>query len=799
MGCQENPMNNAKRLTRLVGGLLIFGILPVQAAEIYVSPQGYDDNSGTIESPVASLSRARDLARIAKSSASVTVFLRGGTHYLKEPLVFTESDSGTAGTPVSYQAYGKEKPVLSGGLLLANLDWKPCKDGIMQASVPSDLQTDQLFVNGERQILARYPNVDPNQLIFHGSAADAISPERVAKWSDPSGGYFHTMHPALWGGFSYLITGKDPQGKLLIEGGWQNNRPGPAAGKFIGEPKGIHRQHRMVENIFEELDSPGEWFLNAKTHTLYYYPPDGVDLQKARIEVPVLKSLVEFRGSRQAPVRFLSLKGITFRHTLRTFMENREKLLRTDWTLLRGGALFFNGAEDCSLEDSLLDQLGGNAIFVSNYNRRISIRGSEIVDAGGNGVAFVGDPAAARNALIGYESQQNYQDIDPTPGPKNDNFPEDCLVADCLIHGTGCIEKQTAGVEIDLAQNITIRHCSIYDVPRAGINIGDGCWGGHVIEWCDVFDTVKETGDHGSFNAWGRDRYWGAKGIPSEKLPAFALLDAVKPVTLRFNRWRCDHGWDVDLDDGSSHYEIHGNLFLNGGLKLREGYCRKVSNNIAVNNSLHPHCWFANSGDIVIGNIWMGSYRPAGNMTQGKWGEEVDRNLFATSEADRTKFARYGCDSNSLGGDPVFRDPSRGDYSVREGSPALNVGFKNFPMDQFGVQKPELKAKAKTPKLPVVQAGAISAPKSTTIVRSWMGLRIKDMDGEEFSAYGVARDLGGVEIVGGSHPLLQQGDLIQSLNGRAVRSCADLEKAAVTHPMSLGIIRAQQLKQTVLP
>lgn len=79
---------------------------------------------------------------------------------------------------------------------------------------------------------------------------------------------------------------------------------------------------------------------------------------------------------------------------------------------------------------------------------------------------------------------------------------------DWLIDLTGRVEKQTADIQITLAQNITVRHCSIYDMPRAGINIGDGCWGGHLIEWHDVFDTVKETGDHGSFNSWGRDRFW---------------------------------------------------------------------------------------------------------------------------------------------------------------------------------------------------------------------------------------------------------------------------------------------------
>jgi S1-C subfamily serine protease len=136
---------------------------------------------------------------------------------------------------------------------------------------------------------------------------------------------------------------------------------------------------------------------------------------------------------------------------------------------------------------------------------------------------------------------------------------------------------------------------------------------------------------------------------------------------------------------------------------------------------------------------------------------------------------------------------------VKEESPALKIGFKNIPINQFGVQKPELKAKARTPELPVLRSAGTSATKSSTSVRSWMGLQIKDMEGEEFSAYGVAKDLGGVEIVGGSHLPLQQGDLIQSLNGKSVKNCTDLEKAPVTHPMTAGIIRDQQPTQVIIP
>ena len=95
----------------------------------------------------------------------------------------------------------------------------------------------------------------------------------------------------------------------------------------------------------------------------------------------------------------------------------------------------------------------------------------------------------------------------------------------------------------------------------------------------------------------------------------------------------------------------------------------------------------------------MGAYRPA-IMNVAKWGKEVDFNLFTTTEADRTAFADKGCDANSLVGDPLFVDAAQGDFRVKDGSPALKLGFVNFPMDQFGVRTPRLKAMARTPEIP---------------------------------------------------------------------------------------------------
>ena len=655
---------------------------------IIVSPSGTDDSPGSLAHPVRSLERALALRR---SRGRSTILLRGGVYELTTPLLI-----GAENAPLRIANFAQEEPILSGGTRL-KLDWRPFRDGIFQATVPSGTATDQLFINNRRQVLARYPNFDTNARYFNGCAADAISPERAARWKNPAGGYIHALQHSLWGSLHYRITGKDAENNLHYDGGWQINSG--------NQP--MHKEYLFVENIFEELDAPGEWFLDEQSSTLYFYPPAGLDLDNATVDIVRLKNLVTIGDTSSTHIPNLTLAGLTFRHTLRTFMETREPLLRSDWRIYRGGAICIEGAEDLVIQDCFFDQLGGNAVFISGYNRRIHVRGCRIEEAGASGVCFVGRPEAVRNATT-FPQKLSFNAIDLTQGPRSGAYPKDCSVEDTLVVATGRVEKQSAPVEISMSQSITVSHCSLYGVPRAGINIGDGTWGGHIIEYCDVFDTVLETSDHGAFNSWGRDRWWSLEGADPDKLlvdPKFAALptlDAMLPNTIIRNRWACEHGWDIDLDDGSSNFHIVENLCLCGGIKLREGFFRIVENNVMVRNSLHPHVWPADSADVVRRNIVFLSYRP---IRPAGWGKEIDFNLLHHHGMLKPQPAvslqqLSGQDTHSLEADAFFLDSQNGQFTVRAESPAIKLGFRNFPMHGYGVTSPRLRALARTPDIP---------------------------------------------------------------------------------------------------
>lgn len=743
--------------------LLLVGCTPA-ITDIYIVTDGNNTQMDEGELAVNSIEEGiRTVVRLRQEGNQnpIALHIMAGEHRLSAPIKI-----GPEMGPLKLIGEGAEKTLIKGSKII-DTKWERYNGQIKVAQLDRNADFDQLYVNGKRQILARYPNYDEKGGHWQGHAADAIAPERVKTWSDPVGAIVHAMHSGEWGGFHYVATGVDGNGELILDKGHQNNRPSP-----------MHKKYRMVENVLEELDSSEEWFLDT-AHKLYYWPAPGTDIANAVVEGVHLKHLLEIVGTEENPVKDIQVSGIGFQHTRRTILEEYEPLLRSDWMIYRGGAVFLEGVENVCIEDCELADLGGNAIFVSNYNRDVVIKGNHIHDCGASGISFVGSPEAVRSPSFQYNEFVPLSEMDTIKGPKSNKYPSNSQAIDNLIYRIGRVEKQTAGVEIAMAMHITVGHNSIYEVPRAGINIGDGTWGGHILEYNDVFATVLESGDHGAFNSWGRDRFWHPDRDTMDQIaaanPEMPNWDAIHTTIIRNNRFRCDHGWDIDLDDGSSNYHIYDNLCLNGGIKLREGFNRIAENNITINNGFHPHVWFKNSGDVFRHNIVFTEHKDIGLQD---WGREVDYNLFPDKETLRLSRDK-GVDANSVYGDALFVDARSGDFRVEEGSPAFAIGFRNFDMDGFGVQNDHLKSLARTPDIPTLFFGNTNGGSETY---NWLGAEIKSIVSmAERSAAGLDKTAGVLilaidqqGIVGNSS--LRPGDVIIECEGNEILTVADLMK-----------------------
>jgi len=136
------------------------------ARQLYVSPGGNDQNAGSEKFPLASLQGARDKIRSLRQDGKLTgparVIFKAGIYYINAPVEFTGDDTGTAAMPVSYEGEAGQTVTFDAGMRVST-PWQ--KEGQLYrttlVNVPADFRPKQLFVNGERAILARYPNFDP--------------------------------------------------------------------------------------------------------------------------------------------------------------------------------------------------------------------------------------------------------------------------------------------------------------------------------------------------------------------------------------------------------------------------------------------------------------------------------------------------------------------------------------------------------------------------------------------------------------------------------------------------------------
>ena len=317
-----------------IGAIWVLAGCGTEVTTYYVATTGADTAAGTKEHPFGSLAAVKRAVAADKTTGNTgrfDVVMLPGTYFLSEPLVFRPEESGTADAPYMIRAAEAGTVVLSAGIPL-QLTWQKHHDHVWKAHVPVLDSIEGLYAGGKALARARYPNREEGVYPFGGYAADAMAPDRVANWANPEGGYIHAMHSGRWGGMHYRITGKDATGTLTYVGGWQNNRP-----------SAMHPTQRFVENIAEELDAPGEWYFDRTDRMLYYLPEEGEQVDKMDFIAAKLESIIALKGDEDNPVTDIFFEGLTFQHTVPTFMKTREQLMRSDWAIYRSGAVLFDG------------------------------------------------------------------------------------------------------------------------------------------------------------------------------------------------------------------------------------------------------------------------------------------------------------------------------------------------------------------------------------------------------------------------------------------------------------------------
>ena len=163
------------------------------------------------------------------------------------------------------------------------------------------------------------------------------------------------------------------------------------------------------------------------------------------------------KALKKRPVSNITIEGLTLTQTLRTFMQNKEPLLRSDWTIYRGGAVLYEGAVNCAIKNCTLTNLGGNAVFFNKFNRNCDSIGMFIFQKLVPALfVLLVIPMLYVLRVLNINQFVPLAQIDRTPGPKTNNYPADCMVYDNLMFDLGLTEKQSAGVELSMCQSI---HC----------------------------------------------------------------------------------------------------------------------------------------------------------------------------------------------------------------------------------------------------------------------------------------------------------------------------------------------------
>ena len=503
--------------------------------EIFLSTDGNDENSGTIENPICSVERLIELIAEKPENTDIAVYFREGTYGLENGVVL--DNENTKNKKISFCTYNGEKAILTSAVKIENSLFKKVTDDAILKRLPKEARGRvlelnlnklgikdedgfvrhgiwqytpsalQLIVDNKLQSVSRWPNNGFEQILSPSAREITVSTDRIERWETATECWLYGYLGNYFADDSIKITKINTKAKTIAVA--NNPRYAFAA-----------NHSWSVINLLEEIDVPGEWFLDHKTNILYYFPVDDFENKEVRIseKKDTLFTLSETKD--------ISFKDLIFEGT-------------------RSMAFEIKNCENTVIENCEIRNTGRNAVSLSGKNN--SVKNTYIHDTGRGGIFVSGG------------------DIEKLT-PSN-NVIENCRIENvCNYARTYVPAIQLYGVGNRASHNQISHGLGI------AIDIGTGSNGGgsdginNIIEYNDISNWLYEGGDIGIIYS---GRTWTSGGN-----------------VIRYNYIHGSPGaGDVQaiyLDDGMIGAIIYGNVFENvtRGIYIHFGSYHQIRNNV---------------------------------------------------------------------------------------------------------------------------------------------------------------------------------------------------------------------------
>ena len=648
------------------------------AVVFFVALNGADTNPGTKEQPFATIQRGLDAVVGLKAKGElpkggVRICLREGVYPIHEGLKLSDAHSGGTGAPVVIAAYENEVVRLNGGTPLH--DFKPIQDNAILSRLPeesrgkvmvADLKAQglssfpplayrgfgskfttsvELYFDGKPMIPARWPNegfvrtkkvLEPGSLKEQQGSLFEYDADRPARWQQARD---------IWmNGYWYYDWADNAIGVASIDVAKHQIRTIQTSNYGMRE-----NQPYYVFNLLEEIDQPGEWYLDRESGRLYFYPPS--DPNAAQIALTTIaEPLITINAASYVRLEGLTVEmgasdGIVARDCAYTYVTGCR--IRQ----LAGTGVNFQGGHDCGILSSDLYALGR--------------RGVEII--GGD-----------RKTL--------------TPGRH--------FVENCRIHDFSRIDRTyTPAVQIEGVGN-RIAHNEFYDSPCHAIRLEGN---DHVVEYNNIHDVVRESDDQGGidlflnlgyrgnilrFNYWhdiASGRACGQAGI--------RLDDAISGTCIYGNVFqRCSeslfggvqiHGGKDNWVDNNVFVDCkYGISFSQWGKERWKTFLDSDSTKKLLYEDVdiskppyttrYPALATLQEG-IDVNMVWRNIVLNCGDFMTRDNGKEITIDNLVTKQ------------------DPGFTDSTSHVFSLRDDAPVIDaIGFRPIPFGEIGLYEDPL-------------------------------------------------------------------------------------------------------------